>query len=896
VIVGPGSRLGPYEIVAQVGAGGMGEVWRARDTRLGRDVAVKVLPERLASDAEALARFEREARAVAALSHPHIVALFDIGHDGGTAYLVMELLAGESLAARLARGPVPLGEAVGIAVQVAEALAAAHRQGVVHRDLKPGNVMLTRGGVKLLDFGLAKRSGPTSRGTPAGWTQLPTAEAGAERTPLTAEGSLLGTLQYMAPEQLEGREVDARADLFAFGAMLYEMVTGARAFPGATPASVIAAILKDEPRPIAELQPLAPPALERLVRRCLAKDPDDRWQSAADVAEALAWIDDAPTASTRGGRAALEAAGSARGSRRRRTLAVASGLALVALGIGAGWLAAREPGRSTPLRVALPAPNVGDDGQWEWVELSPDGTRVAYLAEDGHSPPAIWVRDLATQEPRRLAGTEGAEEPFWSPDSHALGFYAGGKLRKVPLDGGPSVAIADSEDGWGGSWGSSGQILFTNRNFGGLAVVSEDGGAVRELTKPRPDEEGHRWPCFLPDGDHFVFLADSSSTAGHRIWLGSLRGGPPRPLVEAAISNPRFLPPDRLLYVRGGSLLVQRIDVGAAKLVGGPVAVADHLWENEDNHHFEFSVAPGFLTWRSVDRTARFVWVDRHDVRREPVGEAGPFEQPALSGDQRRLAYIRLDADGRREGLWWRDLVRGIDVRLVRASDPGVGTVDVPVISPDGGEVLFAAAPKGAFVVMRAPVDLPAPARPLLARATAAVPGAWSPDGRWILYVGDDKTAVAQIWVIAARDAAAEPQVWVWGRGAAEPAFSPDGRWVAYTGNLSEQAEVYVAPFSGPGAPVQVSVGGGEHPTWRGDGRELFYLSASRHLTAVPIELRGGGILPGAPAPLFPLRRGARPLSAHLLPSLDGQRFLAVERGENADVVPQHLVVGWQPP
>jgi len=862
----------------------MGEVWRARDTRLGREVALKVLPGRLAADAGALARFEREARSLAALSHPHICILHDVGHEGGTAFLVMELLAGETLADRLARGSLPLPEALGVAIQVAEALAAAHRLGIVHRDLKPGNVMLVRGQVKqvkLLDFGLAK--GINAEGNAV-------AAASEPPPPLTAAGVLLGTLEYMAPEQLEGRDADDRSDIFALGAIVYEMVSGRRAFPGSSPASVIAAILKDQPRPLRELVPIAAPALDRLVQRCLEKDPDARWQSAADVAEALRWLADPGSGSV----TALteREARPARSSRGRLWVrnAVPAALAVLALGFGWTWWRAQ---RAAPPRLELALPLPQASGHAEWFQLAPTGDRLAWVGRSSEGVRSLWMRLLAEREERQLAGTEGAMQPFWSPDGRWLGFFADGKLKKVPVAGGAAETLATAASPSGGTWSGDGVIVFSPGLLGRLYRIAADGGEVTPLTELAPEEEAHRWPCFLSDGDHFAFLADSAQAEHHQIRLGSLAGGPAPPLVQA-VSQPVCVG-GHLLYARSGTLLAQELDVGSARLVGEPTRVAENLDENYANHHWELSVAPGLLAYRSVDPATQFVWVDRRGRVLNTIGEPGRFSSFDLSRDERRLAFARLDADGRVEGVWWRDLDRGTVARVAATSERAL--VGYPVWSPDATQLALGMATTAQWSLGAVRIGDPAPPRPLLQASVDDFPASWSPDGRWLAFGRSERQEEdSHIWVASIADGSATPFTRD-DNNEIHPAFSPDGHWIAYAADPSGRREVYLRRFPEGGPAFQVSRSGGGLPAWRGDGRELYYVSRDLELVAVPLIGHAAALTPGEPEVLFELMAGDRPRVwwEGVAPARDGSRFLALEHVASPARQPIRLVVGWRP-
>jgi predicted Ser/Thr protein kinase len=519
-----GTRLGPYEILASVGAGGMGEVYRARDTRLDRTVAIKVLPSHLSSNPEIRQRFDREARTISSLSHPHICALHDVGHQDGIDYLVMEFLEGETLTDRLSRGALPAEQVLRYSIEIADALDKAHRQGIVHRDLKPGNIMLTKSGVKLVDFGLAKlaAAGPANTSV----SILPT-QAGMN---LTQEGTILGTFQYMAPEQLEGKEADARSDIFAFGAVLYEMATGKKAFSGKSQASLIASILSAEPPPISSVQPMTPPALDRVVKTCLAKDPDDRWQTAHDVMLQLKWI--AEGGSQAGVPAPLVAR---RRGHERLAWGVAAVLAVSTIALAAVQLA-RPRAAVRVVRSSLLPPEkttyhfIGDAAGPPAV--SPEGLQIAFTARDSSGKSLLWVRSLDSPVPRAVAGTEDAMYPFWSPDSKFIGFFAGGKLKKIEASGGPAFALCDAGDARGGTWNKDGVIVFEPHFRDPLFRVPATGGKAAPVTKfdESRRETTHRFPFFLPDGSHFLYLAGSHAVGTeselHAIYLGSLDGKP----------------------------------------------------------------------------------------------------------------------------------------------------------------------------------------------------------------------------------------------------------------------------------------------------------------------------------------------------------------------------------
>jgi hypothetical protein len=533
----PGQRLGPYEILAPLGAGGMGEVWRAHDTRLDRGVAIKVLPAEFAQNAQLKARFEREAKAISQLNHPNICTLYDVGRENGTDYLVMELVEGETLADRLARGPLPVGDVLRFGVQIAEALDRAHSAGIVHRDLKPGNIMIARGCAKLLDFGLAK----------SGSALTISAEEATVQKSLTQEGTIVGTFQYMSPEQLEGAGVDHRTDIFALGAVLYEMVTGHRAFEGKNKTSLIASIVGSEPKAISSVQPLAPAALEHVVKKCLVKERDDRWQSARDIAGELQWIAESRSAESVKTPARLRA---------RPWMLAAVVVVTAAIAAAATMLVlTRNRHADPPMVLSLAAPPHAPYEFFSQTALSPDGTTVAFIAWSAAGR-SLWLRDLAQRDARPLPDTAGAVAPFWSPDGQSIGFFADGKLKRIAAAGGPPQTICAAAEGLGGAWSRNGVIVFGSGE-NPLYRVDAGGGTPRMFTRLAPGEEGHRWPSFLPDGDHFIFLGDAPRTENHHIKLGSLRDGSSRDLFQA-VTNAQFVEPGYILFVRAGALLAQR--------------------------------------------------------------------------------------------------------------------------------------------------------------------------------------------------------------------------------------------------------------------------------------------------------------------------------------------------
>src|ERR1700680_4271998 len=557
----PGTRLGPYEIAAPLGAGGMGEVYRARDTRLERTVAIKILSSHLSDDATLRQRFEREAKAISSLNHPHICVLHDVGHQGDTDFLVMEYLEGETLAARLEKGPLPLDQVLRYAIEIADALDRAHRQGVVHRDLKPGNIMLTKSGAKLLDFGLAKATVPLAEGATL-------AAAATRTTPVTQQGTIVGTFQYMSPEQVEGNQLDGRSDIFSFGAVLYEMLTGKRAFEGKSQLGVASAILEKEPPPLSSVMPMTPPALDRVVRTCLAKNPDERFQSAHDLKLQLEWIREA------GSQAGVPALTQTRRSGRPTiaTLLLSVGFVLLLAAFAALYFFHRVPSQADLMRLTIAGPDKTLMGYS--LAISPDGKSVVFEASS-EGKDSLWIRPLDSLKAHALNGTEEGTLPFWSPDSRAIGFFAEGKLKKIEVSSGAVQVLCSAADARGGTWNPGGTILFSPDSVSPLFQVSADGGSATQVTKNDSSlgEISHRWPVFLPDSRHFLFFTRTTGKESEPVYVGSLDGPERKRLLESS-SGVAYAPPGYLLFVRGRTLFAQPFDAGKMQLAGDPMPLA----------------------------------------------------------------------------------------------------------------------------------------------------------------------------------------------------------------------------------------------------------------------------------------------------------------------------------
>jgi Tol biopolymer transport system component len=876
-----GQKLGPYEIVRPLGAGGMGEVFLARDTRLGREVAVKVLPREVAADPDRRARFEREARAISALSHPHVCALFDVGQaegpDGEIEYLVMERLEGETLAARLARGPLPAGEVIALGSQLAGALAAAHRRGIVHRDLKPGNVMLTRSGAKLLDFGLAR----PAEGEPAtSAAEEMTASLATEARPLTRVGVLVGTLPYLAPEQVRGRAADARSDVFALGCVLFEALAGRRAFPGTTLAEITEAILSAEPPDVRETAPSAPPALAALVRQCLAQDPDARWQCADDVARGLRLVEESL------GRPVREAEQNPAVSRWPRT---AGALALAAAGVVALVLLARRPPAPPPLRFAvpppagviLPRPTTGTP-----LAVSPDGRRVVFTGTSGGAP-ILWLWSAEEGQSRRLDETAGATAPFFSPDGRDIAFFAEDSLKRLPAAGGPATTIAPAPLATSGTWGSDGTILFT-RIFGpeaGLYEVPAGGGTARPIVPAPSLTEVRGFPRFLPDGRHYLFLRGfGGPVADRRLCVASLDGGNPD-CFASCHSQGEYSASGHVLCVRSGTVVAVPFDVRRRKATGEPVVVAPETRWFGPSGAASFAVSADGTTLVREPRPApsRLAWLDRNGREVAGVGEPGAFGLVQLAPDGRRAAVDVWGIETGGRDLWSVDTVSGVASRLTFAA------VDAwaPAWSPDGRRLAYAKGDQGPPDISVLHLDGKGGEEPLLRAPGIQFPRHWSPDGRLVLYEDylAGRAEQRQLWLLGldghARRVTSAPVSSYHGR------FSPDGRRVAYVSEESGRPDIYVADLDGGRPPRRVSRAGGFLPRFRGDGAEIFFFQPDGMMMAASLADESA-----APRSLFHIE-GVTALDFDYDVARDGQRFLVRLAAEAEGAAGLRVALEW---
>ena len=877
-----GARLGPYEIVAPIGAGGMGEVYRARDTRLERIVAIKILPAHLSDRPAAKERFEREAKAISSLSHPNICHLYDVGTHDGTSYLVMEYLEGETLADRLGRGPLPLEQVLKHGADICEGLDKAHRTGVVHRDLKPGNIMLTKSGAKLMDFGLAK---PAGAAVAAGVSALET-----RSKPLTAEGTIVGTFQYMSPEQIEGREVDGQSDLFSLGAVLYEMVTGRRAFEGKSQLSVASAILEKEPEPLSAVKPMTPPALDHAIRTCLAKDPEKRWQTARDLAHALKWI--AESGSHAG-------AGAAPGSRRRsRERLVRVALAMTtAAALALGYQqATRAPAE---LRVTRSYIKPMADSSFMLSDgagfaLSPDGRRLAFVASTRDGLSELWVRPIDSLRAEPLSGTNGATYPFWSPDSRNVAFFAAGKLKKIEVSGGPPFTLCDATDGRGGTWGRRGDILFTPSVNSGIFRVSAGGGTPSPVTKldPARYENSHRWPWFLPDGRHFLYLAGSGvftprENPTNEIRLGSLDSSTSEILLHSHAGA--LYASGHILFLRLDTLMALPFDAERLKATGDAVAIADPVREVAIYSRGLFSASEnGLLAYAEGPTRAdrQLVWCDRSGKQVGTVSGMDAYANPRISPDGRRLLFY-LDSSG--YDIWSLDLARGVKTRQTFGSVSTGGSI-YAIWSPDGSRIAYQAHRNGKHAIYQKASDGSSGEEMVVEGGDRyKFPTDWSPDGKVLAYQ-EGRPGGWNLWMVPMAGDRKPRLFHDVEFSEREAMFSPDGRWVAYSSNESGEPKIYVAPFPGPGGKWQISSGGGISPRWRRDGREIFYLAPDSKMMAVEVAALGSSIEFGTVRTLFE----ARPYGVfgRFDVSADGQRFIfPFEPGTATSSVT--LVVNW---
>jgi eukaryotic-like serine/threonine-protein kinase len=840
-----GTKLGPYEIQTLLGSGGMGEVYRATDTRLDRVVAVKVLASHLHSSPELKQRMEREARAISALNHSHICQLYDIGSQNGTDFLVMEFLEGETLASRLIRGPMPWPEVLRVGASIAEALAVAHRQGIVHRDLKPGNIMLTKSGAKLMDFGLAKSSGvaaSVSGSHPPSFTATATISGPSPLSPITTAGNIVGTVQYMSPEQIEGKEADARSDIFALGAVLYEMASGKRPFEGKSQISLASAILEKDPEPVTAINKQIPASFERLLNTCLKKNPEERFQSAQDVKLELEWVavEKSPAVP----------ASATKSNQKERLFWVAALVVALLAGVLATAFLYHPQQSSRAIRAVINPPpkttmNLLGDFAGPPV-ISPDGSAVAFAATDSGGKIALWVRPTDSLEARVLPGTDGAIFPFWSPDSNALGFFADNKLKTIDLNSNSAQILADAPFGRGGAWGPGGLILYSPNTQVPLMRANVDGGTPTAGTKiDSALHTSHRWPFMLPDGKHFLYQAvnhDPSKWANNAVYYASLDGRENRQLFRSesnAIYADGFI-----LFARGDQLLAQHFDPGSGVLSGTTMAVVKGLANDVSTWHMDASASQNGLLVFGTGGSAdwELIWADRNGKFIGTVADKlTNLFTASISPKGDRIA---LQIDNAQSDIWVQDLARGVRTRLTF----GPVANQAPVWSPDGRWIAYNSARNGQSQLYRKPSDGSGEEELLLEDAQALIPEDWSGDGKSLLYSrgtginweirllsldGERKSSLVVAHAITTYTSRAK--------------ISPNGRWITYVSNESGVNEIYVAAFGGGQGKWQVSANGGAQPEWSHDGKELFFMDPTFNLYSVPATETGSALQFGTP-------------------------------------------------
>lgn len=870
--IAPGTRLGPYEITSAIGSGGMGEVYRAVDTRLERDVAVKILPSDFAANAQLRLRFQREARLISSLTHPHICTLHDVGETDGISYVVMELLEGETLADRLARGPLPMAQLLSYAMQLASALEKAHRQGIVHRDLKPGNIMITKSGVKLLDFGLAKSAAAlVTAASPVDATQ---------QKPLTAEGTIVGTFQYMAPEQLEGADADPRSDLFALGAVMYEMATGKRAFEGKTRTSLIAAIVQGQPKPVSELQPLTPPALERLIGACLAKDPDDRVQTAHDVLLQLQWIAES--------RSDTSAAAPAAAHRKRRPwlIAAAAVLAAALLGVAAGRTLTRHDDRPY---YSFTVPSVTPDYRYiATVVISPDGTKIAFNARDPQGTPYVWVQPLDSFGLRRLDATRNGQVLCWSPDSRYVFFASGGALSRVSVESGAAQSISAGNATGGADMSDDGVLIVAPAESPLMRVDAATGRreAITTLDRNR-HEFTHQGPRFLPGGKRFLFVARTTAPASGapllRLYAGSLDGRETRFIGEVT-STVAYAEPGYLLYVREGALMARPFDAGELRFTGEPRMILDAVAQTVTTGVFSVS-RNGVLVARPPRRPFTLRRVDGSGRIIGQIGNPETMGHVRVAPDGERVAVALADVKAGTFDIWALGITRPTQERIVSH-----GAHDqAPVWSGDGSRFFFSSDRLGLSDIFVAPADGSGSVRAVVAGAGTQTPTDVSPDGSLLIYSSTSEGGFAGSDLYVVPVAGGVPRPFVVAPGTQGDArFSPNGRLVAYLSNEAGLVEVYVRPYPGPGRARQISTVGVERPPlWSRDGKTLYFthLRSVYRLTVDPDT----GVPAGEPEQLFelPYEIGNWDLAA------DGTFIISLSTEERA-TPPLRVVDRWQ--
>jgi Tol biopolymer transport system component len=872
-----GTKLGPYEIQSPLGAGGMGEVYRARDTRLDRTVAVKILPSHLSENLEAKQRFDREARAISSLNHSSICTLYDVGHQGGVDYLVMEFLEGETLADRLRKGPLAAEPLLKYANEICEGLEKAHKTGVIHRDLKPGNIMLTKTGAKLMDFGLAKTT-PTE--APHALSLTMTSSGPLPAQPLTAQGTVLGTFQYMSPEQVEGREADARSDIFALGAVLYEMATGKRAFEGKTAASVIAAVLERDPPPVSTVQPASPPVLDRVVKTCLAKDPDERFQNVHDVKLQLKWIAEGGSQAGVPVRVATR-----RKNREKLAWLLMFGFAILAAAFAVwAYLHSRGPWAG-PVLAFVPPPRdtrflAFGFGSGPAV-VSPDETKLAFTVIDQSGSIKLWTRSLKANDATAVPGTEGAAAPFWSADGRSLGFFAGGKLKTVELNGGNLQTVADSS--WVGiaAWAADGTILFRPASSSPLFRVPTAGGRAVPMQALNANDYAESDPAILPDGKH-VLVVVSDKGQHRRIELRSLASSEARVVIEDA-RQPEYSG-GFLFFIRNQKIFAQPFDPGSGKVSSMATPVADADW---------YSLAgPSVLAFQSVSHDTRLQWFDMSGNSTGTTGQVAYYLAPKIAPDGKQMLFLTEDLQNLdATDLWSLPTAGGVSRRMTF----GPFWKGWSVWSPDGKYIAYGVEAPGKVSIVRKPSDGSGAEETLLTQGpeiSASSVVDWSPDGRYLSFDAFDINQGRRAqWILPLfGDRKPFQCAPVIGGNQYDGNFSPDGHWLAYFSDETGQPEVYVVPFPGPGGKYQISHGGGWIVRWDKKG-DLFFLTIGNQLMKAELNLTGQSLQVKALRPLFQMNLVDTPAPLFDV-TADGQRFVAVTpaRAESSSI---SLLLNW---
>jgi serine/threonine protein kinase/Tol biopolymer transport system component len=883
--IAPGTRLGSYEVVAQIGAGGMGEVYRAHDTKLARDVAIKVLPANFVNDPERLSRFQREARMLAALNHTNIGTIHGLEQSGGTTYLVMELVSGETLAERVKTGPLPIEEALKIAVQIAEALEAAHEKSIIHRDLKPANVKVTpEGKVKVLDFGLAKAF--TGDGANDDPSNSPTLSAAA-----TMQGTILGTAAYMSPEQARGKSVDKRTDIWAFGCVVYELLTGKQAFHGESTTEILAAVLRGEPdwQALPETTPLS---IRVLLRRCLQKEMNKRARDAGDarieIEEALATpvtVELTTAAPTKG----FHALG-------RRALILSVGIFFLGAAIAGIAVWNVKPTLSPTPQVVSRFTITLPQGQQlaglysgPALALSPDGTRLAYIARQG-GVQQLYLRAMDSLESTPIPDTEGAVNPFFSPDGQWVGFFAGGKLKKIPVSGGSALTLGNAAYTDGASWGSRAMIAFPPTAASALQQVSDAGGTLQPLTRLEKGEVSHRWPEFLPGGKAVLFAAanDGINYANTEVAVQSVGTGERTNLIQGG-TQPRYAPSGHLVYVQRGSLMAMPFDPQQLTATGTAVPVVGGVLQTASSGAAQYAIsATGSLVYVPggvQSPQSRLVWVSRNGAEQPVAAPMHSYFVPRLSPDGRRVAVAIWEQETQ---IWQYDLSRDT---LTRFTFEGSANFN-PAWTVDGRRIAFDSNKEGPLNIFWQLADGSGGAERLTTSQYINAPMSWSPDGQLLSFTEVNPTTGLDIWMLGIGDRKAQPFLQTpFNEGAAR--FSPDGRWVAYVSDESGGFEVYVQPYPGPGGKWQISTEGGTEPVWNPNGRELFYRSGNK-MMAVDIATQPS-FTAGKPRMLFDRRYESPPFPiANYDVSPDGQRFLMLKPNEQETAPTQiNVVLNW---